>query len=99
MTVAGFATATIDGLTFPCNFLPALRGLAADRDSRTWFRVVATGGGRAFGIDSSWQRVFAVTVQAAWLIPYESELNWMVPLAAIVLLVPFFRQCSSSGRC
>lgn len=52
--------------------------------------IVATGGGRAFGIDSFWKRVFAVTVQAAWLIPYESELHWMVPLAAIVLLVPFF---------
>lgn len=51
--------------------------------------IVATGGGRAFGIDTFWQRVFAVTVQAAWLIPYESELHWMVPLAAIVLLVPF----------
>jgi hypothetical protein len=33
--VVGLATATIDGLTFPFNFLPALRGLAADRDSRT----------------------------------------------------------------
>ena len=33
--VCGLATATIDGLTFPFNFLPALRGLAADRESRT----------------------------------------------------------------
>jgi hypothetical protein len=47
-------------------------------------------GGQALGIDSFWHRVYAVTVQAAWLIPYESELHWMVPLAAIVLLVPFF---------
>jgi hypothetical protein len=31
----GLATVTIDGMTFPFNFLPALRGLAADRDSRT----------------------------------------------------------------
>ena len=35
MVGAGLATATIDGLTFPFNFLPALRGLAADRESRT----------------------------------------------------------------
>jgi hypothetical protein len=47
-------------------------------------------GGQALGIDSFWHRVYAVTVQAPWLIPYESELHWMIPLAAIVLLVPFF---------
>jgi hypothetical protein len=47
-------------------------------------------GGQALGIDSFWHRVVAVTVQAPWLIPYESELHWMIPLAAIVLLVPFF---------
>jgi hypothetical protein len=35
VVVAGLATATIDGLTFPFNFPPAIRGLAADRDSRT----------------------------------------------------------------
>ncbi len=35
MSVVGLATATIDGLTFPFNFLSAVRGLAADRDSRT----------------------------------------------------------------
>ncbi len=64
--------------------IPLVWGLLA------FTEIVATGGGRAFGIDSFWQRVFAVTVQAAWLIPYESELHWMVPVAAIVLLVPFF---------
>lgn len=47
-------------------------------------------GGQALGLDTFWHRAYAVTVQAAWLIPYESELHWMVPLAAIVLLVPFF---------
>lgn len=52
--------------------------------------LVLSGGGRAFGIDSFWRRVFAVTVQAAWLIPYDSELHWMIPTAAMVLLVPFF---------
>jgi hypothetical protein len=52
--------------------------------------IVFSNGGRALGIDSFLRRVYAVTVQAAWLIPYESELHWMVPLAAIVLLVPFF---------
>jgi hypothetical protein len=65
-------------------------------------------GGQGFGIDTFWRRAYAVTVQAPWLIPYESELHWMIPLAAVVLLVPFFfasvfiervvfrRVCSSS---
>jgi hypothetical protein len=35
-------------------------------------------------------KVFAVTVRAPWLIPYESQLCWMVPAAALFLLVPFF---------
>ena len=33
-------------------------------------------------------RLAAVTVQSAWLIPYETELRWMVPAAGLVLLVP-----------
>jgi len=48
------------------------------------------GGSSAHGTDTLWLRMYAVTVQAPWLIPYESELTWMVPAAAIVLLVPFF---------
>jgi hypothetical protein len=52
--------------------------------------LIVSGGGRALGIDTFWRRVFAVTVQAPWLIPYESELHWMIPVAAMVLLVPFF---------
>jgi hypothetical protein len=35
MSVAGLATATIDGLTFPFNFLPAIRDASADLESRT----------------------------------------------------------------
>lgn len=49
-----------------------------------------SGGGKAFGIETLPQKLFAVIVQAPWLIPYEEGLGWMVPAAAIVLLVPFF---------
>lgn len=48
------------------------------------------GGGTMHGIDSTGQKVYAVTVQAAWLMPYETELYWMVPCAALVMLVPAF---------
>lgn len=60
----------------------------------TWIVLVViqmfTGGGRAYGLDSVIGRLIAVTWQAPWLIPYESDLDWMVPMAGIILLVPFF---------
>ncbi|MES9970698.1 MAG: hypothetical protein ABW092_11750 [Candidatus Thiodiazotropha sp.] len=60
----------------------------------TWLLLVVlqivTGGGRAFGLDTVLGKVLAVTFQAAWLIPYESDLYWMIPAAGLVLLVPFF---------
>lgn len=60
----------------------------------TWFLLVViqmvTGGGSAYGIDSVMGKVLAVTWQAPWLIPYEEGLNWMIPVAGLVLLIPFF---------
>ncbi len=61
----------------------------------TWGALAAiqmiTGGGRAYDrLDTFRGRFLAVTWQAPWLIPYESELHWMVPAASLVLLVPFF---------
>ncbi|HXG58787.1 MAG TPA: hypothetical protein VNL91_07170 [Thermoanaerobaculia bacterium] len=50
-----------------------------------------TGGGRAYdALNTLRGRLLAVTWQAPWLIPYESELHWMIPFAILVLLVPFF---------
>lgn len=60
----------------------------------TWVVLVliqmTTGGGSSYGLDSTLDKVLAVTWQAPWLIPYESDLNWMIPIAGLVLLVPFF---------
>ena len=60
----------------------------------TWLLLVLvqmlTGGGGANGIETTKQRFLAVTWQAPWLIPYESDLSWMIPAATLVLLVPFF---------
>ncbi len=59
-----------------------------------WILLVALellcGGGYAYGLDTFWQRVYAVTIQAPWLIPYENDLNWMMPIAAAYLLIPAF---------
>lgn len=60
----------------------------------TWLALVIiqmiTGGGQAYGLDSFFYKMLAVTWQAPWLIPYESDLDWMVPIAGLSLLVPFF---------
>lgn len=49
-----------------------------------------TGGGGAHGLNSPIGVILSVTQQAPWLIPYESDLYWMIPLAMFVLLIPFF---------
>lgn len=62
----------------------------------TWILLylleMLTGGGRAYGIETPLQKFLAVTWQAPWLIPYEMDgnLEWMVPTAAMWLLVPSF---------
>ena len=60
----------------------------------TWLILVIiqmlTGGGSAYGINTLFTKVLAVTWQAPWLLPYEPELKWMVPVAGLVLLIPFF---------
>jgi len=51
---------------------------------------MGTGGGEAHGLDTPLQRFLAVTWQAPWLIPYDAHLDWMIPIAMLVLLVPFY---------
>lgn len=51
---------------------------------------VIPGGGGGYGLDTPLHRIASVTLQAAWLIPYERDLYWMVPTASIVLLLPAF---------
>lgn len=52
--------------------------------------LVTTGGGSAYGLATWWTRILAVTLQAAWLVPYEPDLAWMIPSAAAVGLIPAF---------
>ncbi|MEO7298357.1 MAG: hypothetical protein ABI042_07250 [Verrucomicrobiota bacterium] len=54
------------------------------------FELVNPIGGKALGVDSPIRMLIAVTLQAAWLIPYEEDLRWMIPAAATFLLLPCF---------
>src|SRR5262249_42902749 len=60
----------------------------------TWGLLVCLqmlgGGGAAWGIETPRQKLLAVTLQSPWLIPYEQNLDWMIPAAAAVLCLPFF---------
>ncbi len=58
-----------------------------------WLLWAVLGGryfGTAAGLNNPAEGLYAVTVQAAWLIPYEAALWWMVPAAAVVLTAVFF---------
>jgi hypothetical protein len=54
------------------------------------FLEVVSTANSAMGMDSPAKTLAAVTLQAAWLIPYEEHLFWMIPCAATVLLIPCF---------
>jgi hypothetical protein len=45
--------------------------------------------GGALGLSNVWTKFYAVTVQAPWLIPYESEFGWMIPAALCTLALIF----------
>lgn len=49
-----------------------------------------SGGDTAYGLRTFSAKLLAVTWQAPWLMPYQDDLRWMVPAAALCLLVPFF---------
>lgn len=82
--LAGIQYRTAAFGTLWANLISTVAGVPA-----TWVILVIlqllTGGDGAHGVG-----LWAVTWQAAWLIPYENELGWMIPTAAMVLNVPFF---------
>ena len=44
----------------------------------------------AKGLGTLGAKLYAVTVQAPWLIPYEDQFWWMVPVALVVFAIPCF---------
>ncbi len=51
---------------------------------------VIPGGGGVYGLSTPLGAIASVTLQAAWLIPYEQDLYWMIPAAGAFLMIPFF---------
>jgi hypothetical protein len=46
--------------------------------------------GDAKGLSTPVTRIYAVTVQAPWLIPYDRDLHWMIPTALLAFAIPCF---------
>jgi tetratricopeptide (TPR) repeat protein len=60
-----------------------------------WFFMLAieiiTGTTGSLDLSTTLGKITAVTLQAAWIVPYESkELSWIMPLAAAVGLIPAY---------
>ena len=59
-----------------------------------WIALVVAqmvvGGGGVPKLSEPWFSVYTVTVQAAWLLPFEDRLYWMIPTACMILLIPAF---------
>jgi hypothetical protein len=48
------------------------------------------GGDNVHSLGTWWKKLYAVTVQAPWLVHSGRDLFWMVPAAALIMLVPSF---------
>lgn len=72
------AVSTLLGFPLMWHGLVLLQGLA--------------GGGTEAGLPEPWLQVYAVTVQAPWLFPYDDHIlgSWAIPTAGMVLLIPAF---------
>jgi hypothetical protein len=46
--------------------------------------------GKAVGLQTTSAKLYAVTIQSPWLIPYEHAFGWMIPAALLVFSVPCF---------
>ena len=44
--------------------------------------------GTTYRMDTIPGKLYAVTIQSPWLIPYEEELRWMVPAALLIFSIP-----------
>ncbi len=72
------------------NLWTTLLGVPVAWLSMLLIELFSTTGGTALGMDTPIKMLTSVTLQAAWLVPYEDHLFWMIPAAATALLIPCF---------
>ncbi len=73
------------------NVLSTLFGIPIVWAVLFFLEVCSPGGGGTYpGLSFPLQMILSVTVQAPWLVPYETQLYWMIPAAFLFLLIPFY---------
>lgn len=77
--------------SFYANLFSTVLGIPLSWGGMLLMQISVPGGGGTFpSVSPFWRSFLGVTVQSAWLIPYEQQLYWMIPTALLVLLIPFF---------
>lgn len=72
------------------NCISSLVGIPLCWGAMLAIQFVIPDGNSGRGLATFGDRLFAVTVQSPWLVPYKSEMYWMIPAASAFLLIPFF---------
>lgn len=99
--------AQLQGITFTnllkavtaANLISTLVGIPFVWGTMVAIELMVPGGGSPYdSLGPFWQYFLGVTLQAAWLIPYEDQFYWMIPTAFMVLLVPCFYMSYMSER-
>ena len=99
IAIEAWVARTVQQISFPRRFAGVALANAVSTLGGwplTWIALAALqlfvipGGGGGYGLFTPLRAIASVTLQAAWLIPYESDLYWMVPTAAMVLMLPAF---------
>jgi hypothetical protein len=85
----GLGTGTSFKLSSYANIVSTVIGVPLSWLAMLIVSLVTTGGG-ALGLSSPLRVVATAVLQAAWLPPYEAHLLWLIPVAAMVLLIPAF---------
>jgi len=76
-------------ISLSANLISTLLGIPITWAGLVLVELFASHGGEASNMADLHEKVYAVTIQAPWLVPYDSYLYWMVPCAGLVLCIPF----------
>jgi hypothetical protein len=81
------------------NIVSTLLGVPVTWILLTAIQLITPGGGGTYpGLNDTVRGILSVTLQAPWLLPYESEFYWMIPCAFLFLMIFFFIMSVYSER-
>lgn len=81
---------TLVGIVAFVNIFSTLIGYGLVAALMFALETVVPGGMEMVDLKTWQERLFAATIQAAWLPPYEGHLKWLFPTACLTLLAPTY---------